>query len=87
LICNTIGINAVQAFNNATQGSVNINIPSYGNVQLYAPTTWENNMSLNYFITDSTKNVTSLLSQEFGKGSVIRNITDDYHTIFRTAMG
>ena len=87
LICNTIGTNAVQAFNNATQGSVNINIPSYGNVQLYAPTTWENNMSLNYFITDSTKNVTSLLSQEFGKGSVIRDITDDYHTIFRTAMG
>ncbi len=87
LICNTIGTDAVQAFNNATQGSVNINIPSYGNIQLYAPTTWENNMSLNYFITDTTKNVTSLLSHEFGKGCVIRDISDNYDTILRTAMG
>ncbi len=73
-------------YKNATKGTLDINIPNYGKMTLYAPTAWQAGLSLNSFISDSTKNITKLLSNEFGKGTVIRNITDDYSVLLKNAM-
>ena len=72
-----------QAYINATKGSLNVNT-DMGTWQLYAPTTWDTERSLNYFIPDSTKKITELLSYDFGRGCVIRDIScDDNISLFR----
>ena len=78
---------ASAAYVNSTQGELNITVPYYGNLKLYAPTSWQNGISLNYFVPDSTKNISELLTYDFGKGSVIRNIVDDYDKLFESLHG
>lgn len=62
--------------NKATSGSVALE-SLYGQPgQLYAPEDWETGVSLNWFIPDSTFKLSRLLSYDFGKGTVIRDISD-----------
>lgn len=58
---------------NATQGSLEID---NGNWELYAPNEWDKNNSLATFIPNENKKITQLLSYDFGKGSIIRDISD-----------
>lgn len=73
---------------NLTQHSVNgtkisYNLPTSGQVgigdgfYLYAPNPWNNNLSLNYFVPDTTRKLTQLLDWDFKRGTVIRSITDN----------
>ena len=62
-----------QAFQAVTQGAFSLG-PNYN---LYAPTTWQNNVSLNYFISNQDDKITRLLDYNFGKGTVIRDISSD----------
>lgn len=71
-----------QAYANATDGTLGIQIPNYGHLTLYAPAVWQNGVSLNSLVSDSTKKISELLSYDFGKGSVIRDITDNYNLLF-----
>lgn len=87
LIRNALGTDSTAMYVNATQGSLPISIQSYGTLNLYAPNPWVTGTSLNYFIPDSTKNVTQLLSHEFGKGMIVRDISDKYQLLFSNAMG
>lgn len=75
-----------EAYRQTTQGTFTIEISWYNTVQLYAPNPWIKGTSLNYFIPDPTKKLTEILSYKVGKGSVIRNITDNYPAIFRDAL-
>lgn len=67
-----------EAFERATKGSLSINITDYGSITLYAPSTWIDYTSLNFFIPNQNekRGVVNLLSHEFGRGSVTRDITD-----------
>lgn len=84
---NYLSYDSVSAYNNATQGTLPVNLVGYGVVQMYAPSTWTNDVSLNYFVPDSTKKITELLSCDFGKGYVIRDIFQDYSSLFRNVLG
>ena len=81
------GGNTSQAYVNATKGSVPININSYGTLSLYAPSPFQNGVSLNSFIPDPNKNITQLLTYEFGRGTVVRDITDNYKSLFKHGLG
>lgn len=87
LIRKALGSDSTMMYSKATQGSLPIVIDGYGVLNLYAPNPWVNGMSLNYFVPDSTKNITRLLSHDFGKGMIIRNISDKYQVLFYNAMG
>lgn len=88
VIQNAIGTdNPHVAYINSTQGQLPLSVQNYGNLKLYAPHVWKNGVSLNYFIPDSTKRITELLAYDFGRGSVIRNITDRYHILFKYLHG
>lgn len=75
-----------QAYLNATNGEFTVS--ANGNSwKLYAPTIWDTERSLNYFIPDSTKKITELLSYEFGRGCVIRDISCDNNLyLFRSLL-
>lgn len=75
------------AYQNATQGALSLNVPKYGTLNLYAPSNWQNGISLNYFIPDSTKHFSEILNYQLGRGSVIRDITDKYKTLFEYLQG
>lgn len=82
------GKNLSEAYTNATKGSLTLSVNYYKNtLHLYAPTTWQNGMSLNYLIPKQSRNFTELLSYNFGKGSVVRNIVDSYKKIFYDFQG
>ncbi len=44
---------------------------------LYAPPVWDTYASLNYFYPDNSKKFTQLLSYDFGRGTVVRDISDN----------
>ena len=53
------------------------------NISLYAPSVWDEERSLNYFIPTSSKKISELLSYQFGKGTVVRDIaSDDTYRMF-----
>ncbi len=81
------GGNASQAYVNATKGSLPVKIDGYGTLSLYAPSPFQNGVSLNAFIPDPNKNITQLLTYEFGRGTVIRDITDNYQSLFKYGLG
>ncbi|MCD8318790.1 MAG: hypothetical protein LUC45_08160 [Paraprevotella sp.] len=85
-IYDAIGSDASQAYVNATKGSLPIKIDTYGTLSLYAPSPFQNGISLNSFIPDPNKNIAQLLTYEFGRGTVIRNITDNYKDLFRYGL-
>jgi hypothetical protein len=83
-----IGTNDVYtAYTNSTKGTLTLSVPDYGDLYLYAPSKWQNGVSLNYFVPDSTKRISELLTYDLGRGSVIRNITDEYNTLFGYLQG
>jgi hypothetical protein len=43
---------------------------------VYAPNPWDNDLSLNYFVPSEGKPLSQLLDWNYGKGSVIRSISD-----------
>lgn len=71
------------AYNMATQGSLTVSIPTYGTLTLYAPQTWIQGLSLSTFIPNSQSGISQLMTWQFGKGTVIRNIADQYDDIFK----
>lgn len=78
------GISPVQR---ATSGSVELELGSSNEkVMLYAPTTWTNGVSLNYFIPDNKYKLTQALTYNFGKGTVIRDISDKNVRLFRDLL-
>lgn len=82
------GNNLSEAYTNATQGSLTLSVNYYNNIlHLYAPTVWQNGISLNYLMPEEQKKITELLSYNFGKGSVVRNIVDNYKNIFYDFQG
>lgn len=83
LLTQTITTNdPYEAYNQATQGCLPIYIPFYGTLYLYAPSTWQQNISLNTFLPQSNSCISQLLTWKFGKGTIIRDIADDYDNIF-----
>lgn len=59
-------------YTNATQGSLELN----DIWNLYAPKEWNANYSLSTFIPTDGNKISKLLSYDFGKGSVVRDICD-----------
>ncbi len=71
------------AYSNATKGSLLIS----NGMKLYAPEIWENGVSLNYFIPDGKNKISEVLSYDFGKGTVMRDISDtNYESLFRQCI-
>lgn len=68
-----------KAYSNATKGSLTVDLGQYyyGDVVLYAPEQWMNDVSLNTFIPTKGKKITELLTYEFGRGTMIRDISDE----------
>lgn len=60
-----------EAYVNATQGSLDLNIQS---LKLYAPTIWDIHQSLHFFIPEEHP-LSRLLSYDFGKGYVVRDLS------------
>lgn len=57
-------------------------------LKLYAPNTWVNGVSLNYFIPQSDCSISNILSHDLCKGMVMRSLNDKYADwIFRTLLG
>ncbi len=77
---------ASQAYINATKGSLSVNVTNYGTLKLYAPSPFQNGISLNAYVPDPTKKITELLTYEFGRGSVIRDISDNYEELFKSGL-
>lgn len=95
MIQNAMGTNdPYVAYQSCTNGTFPINITGYswqkddyGTVQLYAPNPWTDNASLQYFIPDERKPFTQLLTYDFCKGYVMRNISDEYDKLLPQALG
>lgn len=66
----------------ATQGE----LPLYDDAKLYAPATWENGVSLNFF-TSGSDVVSQILSYDFGKGTVRRSLNAQSEPLFRNLLG
>lgn len=75
------------AYQNATRGTLSLQVPYYGNLNLYAPSVWQNGISLNYFIPDGSKKISEILNYQLGRGSVIRDIIDNYNILFEYLQG
>ena len=71
------------AYAQATQGSLPLYIDTYGTLNLYAPSTWQQGVSLNRFYPQSSSGISQLLTWNFGKGTIIRDITDNYEKLFK----
>lgn len=72
----------------ATQGELNLPLDANHTLKLYAPTTWKNGMSLNYFIPQDDCSFTKVLAFDFCKGIVTRSLNDNYSSyIFRDLLG
>lgn len=72
-ILKTIGSDPQIAYTKATSGKVNVgnNMDPW---TLYAPSNWDTERSLNYFIPKNSQKITELMSYQFGKGTVVRDI-------------
>lgn len=76
------GMNQSTMIDKATQGSLSIKgfLHSWN---LYAPKIWNAEKSLSCFMLEPERKLSRLLSSNFGKGSVIRDINDSYtHDVF-----
>lgn len=83
---NEEGVTQEQLLAKATQGRLTLHRLSQP-LHLYAPTTWDTQKSLSYFIPNDHQKITKLLSYDFGRGSVIRDINDAFnHEIFRNLL-
>ena len=69
--------NMYHSYQMATMGELTLN----SNFSLYAPNPWQNGVSLNSFIPNNNHKITQLLGNTYGKGVVIRDISDNYSVI------
>lgn len=54
---------------------------------VYSPQTWDKERSLNYFIPNENQKITQLLSYDFGRGTVIRDVASyDTYWFFRNIL-
>ncbi len=80
------------AYQNATSGQVTVNLMSegtikFGELSVYAPENWENGLSLKYMIPDEENNLTKLLTYDFGKGYIMRDLSGvDWNKLFAAAL-
>lgn len=72
-VINVIGNDPHEAYIKATAGKIIVGREKK-KWELYAPSIWEDGSSLNYFIPNVSQEITNLLSCEYGKGTVVRNI-------------
>lgn len=81
--------NPTEEYLQATTGRLDITVNNHGRtLTLYAPESWDKNNSLNTFIPSVSEPLTRLMTYNFGKGCVIRNIADDgYSSIFDNLLG
>jgi len=79
-----LGVNssAEERLAKATQGE----LPISSSLKLYAPATWENGVSLNYFIPGEYK-VSQVLSHDFCKGTVRRSLNENSEYLFNGLLG
>ncbi|MCM1223321.1 MAG: hypothetical protein NC311_16685 [Muribaculaceae bacterium] len=75
------------AFQNATKGSVRVDLgSSLTPLNVYAPKTWVNGKSLRFLI-DGDDPISRLLTHDFGKGYVMRNLSGiDWNELFQKAL-
>lgn len=75
----------------ATKGSLFLPLTDGSYVRgltLYAPTTWINGTSLNYFIPSPYYSISHILAYDFGKGTVARYLGNSFHReIFSELLG
>lgn len=85
-ILKTVGSDPQMAYTKATSGKVNVG--DYMNPwALYAPSNWDSERSLNYFIPKTSQKITELMSYDFGKGTVVRDISCyDTRNIFKELL-
>lgn len=76
------------AFQNATKGSVKIDLGSSLNpLYVYAPKTWINGESLRFLIADDNP-ISKLLAYDFGKGYVMHDLSGiEWNELFQRALG
>ncbi|MBD5257451.1 MAG: hypothetical protein HDS52_02010 [Barnesiella sp.] len=67
----------------ATQGE----LPIYQQLKLYAPETWVNGTSLNYFIPNDQYKISKILSYDFCKGMVCRSLNENSIYLFNDLLG
>lgn len=73
---------------NATKGELEVKFDATKSLKLYAPTTWINGVSLNYFIPQDDSCISKILFHDFCKGMVTRSLSDNYAIfIFRDLLG
>lgn len=83
IVTKILGDDPYVAYEKSTNNKLDIYIPRLGTCSLYAPAEWNNGVSLNSFLPDSTKKITELLTYNFGRGTVLRDIQDySYLNIF-----
>jgi hypothetical protein len=72
-ILNSMGtFDPQEAYVKGTQGTLDL-----GSYSLFAPQVWDNTRSLNCFIPNNNSKITKLLGYNVGKGTLIRDISDD----------
>lgn len=76
LVVDKLGKDPFVAYQRAIQQKLEINISNSEKLSLYAPSEWTNGISLNAFIPDSIYRITELLTYDYGRGTVIRDIHD-----------
>ncbi len=79
--------NSITRLANATKGELSLLSHSPILIKLYAPATWTPGVSLRYFIPNENVDVTQILSKDFGRGTVVRSLSDNNHNcIFRDLL-
>jgi len=80
------------AYQNATKGSLFVNLYNEGglmfdSLSIYAPYEWINGYSLRYLIPEDDKPITQLLTHDFGKGYIMRDLSGvDWQELFGGAL-
>lgn len=75
-------------FIEATKGDLTLTLDLYHSLKLYAPSQWQNGVSLNYFIPQADNSISNILAYNWGKGSVTRSLNDNYcKIIFNDLLG
>lgn len=80
---------AHQAYLNALNGNITIaeSNGSEPHWEIYSPSTWDRNRSLNYFVPNSSQKISQILSYDFGRGTLVRDIaSQDTYNFFRKIL-
>lgn len=72
-------VDSHQAYINALNDSLMLE-DEHNKWYIYAPPVWDSNKSLNYFMPQNDKKITRLLTYDFGKETLVRDISDK-HTV------